>query len=58
MNMIYECAKTINRMYSFESDTLSAPLKGNLIIPTLFSQPLLNLRKAFDAVDHNNYYPN
>ena len=34
-------------MFSFESGTFSAPLKGDLIIPKLFSQPLINLKKAF-----------
>ena len=45
-------------MFSFGSGTFSAPLKGDFIISTLFSQPLLDLKKAFDAVDHNDFYPN
>ena len=45
-------------MFSFGSGTSCAPLKGELIIPTLFSSPLFDLKKAFDAVDHNNCYPN
>ena len=45
-------------MFSFESGTFCVPLKGDLIILTLFSQPLFDLKKAFDAVDHNDFYPN
>ena len=56
--IIHESIKTINRMFSFESGTFCAPLKGDLIIPTLFSQPLFDLKKAFNAVDHNDFYPN
>ena len=45
-------------MFSFESGTFCAPSQGDLIIPTLFSQPLLDLKKAFDTVNHNDYYQN
>ena len=45
-------------MFSFGSGTSCAPLKGELIIPTLFSSPLFDLKKAFDAVDHSSCYPN
>ena len=45
-------------MFSFESGTFCVPLKGDLIILALFSQPLFDLKKAFDAVDHNDFYAN
>ena len=44
-------------MFSFKSGTFCAPLQ-DLIIATLFSQPLLDLKKAFDTVNHNDYYQN